>query len=111
MLETLGTDYLRTAAAKGLAPVRVIVKHALRNAWLPIVTAVGIEFGTLLSGAIITENIFAWPGIGRLAVQGVLDRDFPVVEGVVLVTATIFVLINVLVDVMYAALDPRIRYE
>ena len=111
MLETLGTDYLRTAAAKGLAPVRVIVKHALRNAWLPIVTAIGIEFGTLLSGAIITENIFAWPGIGRLAVQGVLDRDFPVVEGVVLVTATIFVLINVLVDVTYAALDPRIRYE
>jgi len=111
MLETLGTDYLRTAAAKGLAPVRVIVNHALRNAWLPIVTAVGIEFGTLLSGAIITENIFAWPGIGRLAVQGVLDRDFPVVEGVVLITATIFVLINVLVDVTYAVLDPRIRYE
>ncbi len=111
MLETLGTDYLRTAAAKGLAPVRVIVNHALRNAWLPIVTAVGIEFGTLLSGAIITENIFAWPGIGRLAVQAVLDRDFPVVEGVVLMTATIFVLINVLVDVTYAALDPRIRYE
>jgi glutathione transport system permease protein len=111
MLETLGTDYLRTAAAKGLAPVRVIVNHALRNAWLPIVTALGIEFGTLLSGAIITENIFAWPGIGRLAVQGVLDRDFPVVEGVVLITATIFVLINVLVDVTYAALDPRIRYE
>jgi glutathione transport system permease protein len=111
MLETLGTDYLRTAAAKGLAPVRVIVNHALRNAWLPIVTAVGIEFGTLLSGAIITESIFAWPGIGRLAVQAVLDRDFPVVEGVVLITATIFVLINVLVDVTYAALDPRIRYE
>lgn len=111
MLETLGTDYLRTAAAKGLAPIQVIVKHALRNAWLPIVTAVGIEFGTLLSGAIITESIFAWPGIGRLAVQAVADRDFPVVEGVVLVTATIFVLINVLVDVTYVALDPRIRYE
>lgn len=111
MLETLGTDYLRTAAAKGLAPIRVIVNHALRNAWLPIVTAVGIEFGTLLSGAIITESIFAWPGIGRLAVQAVADRDFPVVEGVVLVTATIFVLINVLVDVTYVALDPRIRYE
>jgi len=111
MLETLGTDYLRTAAAKGLAPIRVIVNHALRNAWLPIVTAVGIEFGTLLSGAIITESIFAWPGIGRLAVQAVADRDFPVVEGVVIVTATIFVLINVLVDVTYVALDPRIRYE
>lgn len=111
MLETLGTDYLRTASAKGLAPFRVIVNHALRNAWLPVITAVGIEFGTLLSGAIITENIFAWPGIGRLAVQAVADRDFPVVEGVVLLTATIFVLINVLVDVTYAALDPRIRYE
>jgi len=111
MLETLGTDYLRTAAAKGLAPLQVIVNHALRNAWLPIVTTVGIEFGTLLSGAIITENIFAWPGIGRLAVQAVLDRDFPVVEGVVLITATIFVLVNALVDVTYAALDPRIRYE
>ncbi len=111
MLEILGSDYLRTAYAKGLSVPRVILGHGLRNAYIPIVTTVGVEFGTLLSGAIITENIFAWPGIGRLAVQAVAERDFPVVEAVVLVTATIFVIINALVDLSYTALDPRIRYE
>ena len=111
MLDVLSSDYLRTARAKGLAPLRVTLGHALRNAWLPIVTQLGVELGTLLSGAIITETVFAWPGIGRLAVQAVFDRDFPVVEAVVLLAATIFTIVNLGVDLMYAALDPRIRYS
>jgi peptide/nickel transport system permease protein len=111
MLDVLQSDYLRTAVAKGVGPFRLIVHHALRNAWLPIVTAIGIELGTLLSQAIITETIFSWPGIGRLAYQAILDRDYPVVEAVVLLGALSFVLINLLVDLAYAVLDPRIRYE
>lgn len=111
MLDVLSSDYLRTARAKGLSPLRVVLGHALRNAWLPIVTQLGVELGTLLSGAIITETVFAWPGIGRLAVQAVFDRDFPVVEAVVLLAATVFTIVNLAVDMMYAALDPRIRYS
>ncbi len=111
MLDVLDADYLRTARAKGLAPARVTLRHALRNAWLPIVTQLGVELGTLLSGAIITETVFAWPGVGRLAVQAVFERDFPVVEAVVLLAATIFVLLNLIVDLLYAVLDPRIRYS
>lgn len=110
MLDVLTSDYLRTARAKGLPPWGILIGHGLRNAWLPIVTQLGIELGTLLSGAIITETVFAWPGIGRLAVQGVYDRDFPVVEAVVLLAATIFTLVNLGVDLLYAALDPRIKY-
>ncbi len=110
MLDVLSADYLRTARAKGLTATRVSVRHALRNAWLPIVTQLGIELGTLLSGAIITETVFAWPGVGRLAVEAVFERDFPVVEAVVLIAATIFVALNLVVDLLYAALDPRIRY-
>jgi len=111
MLDVLQSDYLRTAVAKGVGSFRLIWHHALRNAWLPIVTAIGIELGTLLSQAIITETIFSWPGIGRLAYQAILDRDYPVVEAVVLLGAVSFVFINLLVDLAYAALDPRIRYE
>ncbi|MFN2461570.1 MAG: ABC transporter permease [Candidatus Velthaea sp.] len=111
MLDVLTSDYLRTARAKGLAPLRVTIGHALRNAWLPIVTQLGLELGTLLSGAIVTETVFAWPGIGRLSVQAVFDRDFPVVEAVVLLAATVFTLVNLAVDMLYAALDPRIRYS
>jgi peptide/nickel transport system permease protein len=111
MLDVLHSDYLRTARAKGVGALRLVWHHALRNAWLPIVTAIGIELGTLLSQAIITETIFAWPGIGRLAYQAVLDRDYPVVEAVVILGAASFVLINLAVDLTYAALDPRIRYE
>jgi peptide/nickel transport system permease protein len=111
LLDVLASDYLRTARAKGLAPLHVLVGHALRNAWIPIVTQLGIELGTLLSGAIITETVFSWPGIGRLAVQAVYDRDVPVVEAVVLLAATIFTFVNVLVDLLYASLDPRVRYE
>ena len=110
MLDVLAADYLRTARAKGLDAGRVITAHALRNAWLPIVTQLGVELGTLLSGAIITETVFAWPGVGRLAVQAVFERDFPVVEAVVLLAATIFVGLNLVVDLLYAVLDPRIRY-
>jgi ABC-type dipeptide/oligopeptide/nickel transport system permease component len=110
MLDVLAADYLRTARAKGLDAGHVILGHALRNAWLPIVTQLGVELGTLLSGAIITETVFAWPGIGRLAVQAVFERDFPVVEAVVLLAASIFVGLNLVVDLLYAVLDPRIRY-
>jgi peptide/nickel transport system permease protein len=111
MLDVLRSDYLRTALAKGVRPLRLIWHHALRNAWLPIVTALGVELGTLLSQAIITETIFSWPGVGRLAYQAILDRDYPVVEVVVLISAVSFVGLNLIVDLAYAALDPRIRYE
>ena len=110
MLEVLAADYLRTARAKGLTFARVTLWHGLRNALLPIVTQLGVELGTLLSGAIITETVFAWPGVGRLAVQAVFERDFPVVEAVVLIAATTFVVLNLVVDLLYAVLDPRIRY-
>jgi peptide/nickel transport system permease protein len=110
MLEVLAADYLRTARAKGLTFLRVTLWHGLRNALLPIVTQLGVELGTLLSGAIITETVFAWPGVGRLAVQAVFERDFPVVEAVVLIAATTFVVLNLVVDLLYAVLDPRIRY-
>jgi peptide/nickel transport system permease protein len=111
MLDILNSDFLRTAQAKGVQPLRLITHHALRNAWIPIVTVVGIELGGLLSQAIITETIFSWPGIGRLAVQAIYDRDYPVVEVVVLIAAVSFVLINLAVDLAYTALDPRIRYD
>ena len=111
MLDILGSDFLRTARAKGVGSLRLVWHHALRNAWIPIVTVVGIELGTLLSQAIITETIFSWPGIGRLAVQAIADRDYAVVEAIVLLSASSFVALNLLVDLSYAALDPRIRYR
>jgi len=111
MLEVLGLDYVRTARAKGVAEPRVVARHALRNALLPVVTLIGLQLGLLLSGAVLTETIFALPGLGRLAITSVLARDYPVVQGVVLIAAGIFVLANLMVDVLYAYLDPRIRYE
>ncbi len=111
MLEVLRTDYIRTARAKGLPEWKVIYKHALRNALVPIVTIIGLQFGTLLGGAVITETVFAWPGIGRLLIDSISFRDYPVVQGTVLVIAAGFVLVNLLVDVLYAYLDPRIRYD
>jgi len=108
MLEVLALDYIRTARSKGLREFWVICKHALRNALLPIVTVIGLQFGTLLAGAITTEIVFAWPGIGRLVVDAVNYRDFPVVQGTVWVVATVFVLINLVVDIVYTFLDPRI---
>ena len=111
MLDVLKADFLRTARAKGVQPLRLLWHHALRNAWLPIVTVIATELVTLFSQAIITETIYAWPGIARLAVQAIVDRDYPIVEVVVILAALAFVAINLLTDVFYAALDPRIRYE
>lgn len=111
MIEVLGQDYIRTARAKGLSPFRVVWRHALRNALLVVVTVIGLQFGYFLGGAVIVESIFAWPGIGRLTVNAILARDFPVVQGCVLVIAALFALVNLLVDVSYAALNPKIRYE
>jgi peptide/nickel transport system permease protein len=109
MLETLGEDFIRTARAKGLRRMRVVVGHALRNALIPVVTVVALQFGTLLSGAVVTETVFSWPGVGRLAVQAIYTRDFAVVQVTVLLTASLFVVINLLTDVVYVVLDPRIR--
>jgi len=109
VLETLGSDFVRTARAKGVHEVRVIVKHGLRNALIPIVTLVGLQIGYLLGGAVVTETIFAWPGVGRMAVGAILSTDFALAQGAILVLAFGFILINLGVDVLYAYLDPRVR--
>ena len=109
MLEVLGQDYVRAARAKGATERAVILKHAFRNALLPVVTIVGLQIGTLMGGAILTETIFSWPGIGRWVFEAIQARDYPIVQGVTLFIAALFVLINFLVDVSYAVLDPRIR--
>ena len=111
MLEVLGQDYIRTARAKGLIERAVVLRHGLKNALVPIVTVIGVQAGYLLGGAVLTETVFAWPGVGTLMVQGILARDFPLVQGAVLVVALTFVLVNLVVDLLYAWLDPRIRYE
>ena len=111
MLDTLGQDYVRTARAKGVSDRAVVLRHGLGNALVPIVTVVGVQAGYLLGGAVLTETVFAWPGVGTLMVQGILARDFPLVQGCVLVVALSFVLVNLGVDLLYAWLDPRIRYE
>jgi peptide/nickel transport system permease protein len=110
MLEVLTADYVRTARAKGLTERVVLVRHTLRNALIPIVTVLGLQIGTLLGGAVITEAVFAWPGIGSLAVTAIYQRDYPLVQGVVLLSGLVFVLVNFLVDVGYSYLNPRIRY-
>ena len=109
MLEVLRADYVRTARAKGLPRRTVIWGHALRNARIPIVTLLGIQLGQLLGGVVITETVFSWPGIGKLTVDAIFARDYPVVQGAVLLTATLFVLINLLTDLIYTVLDPRVR--
>lgn len=109
MLEVLRADYVRTARAKGLSQRRVIWGHALRNARIPIVTLLGIQLGQLLGGVVITETVFSWPGIGKLTVDAIFARDYPVVQGAVLLTATLFVLINLVTDLIYTVLDPRVR--
>jgi peptide/nickel transport system permease protein len=111
MLEVLREDYLRTARGKGLREWGVILRHALPNALIPVVTVLGLQLSALLGGAIVTETVFAWPGVGLLAIQAIFNRDYPVVQAVVLVVATIFVTVNLLVDIAYVALDPRIRYD
>jgi ABC-type dipeptide/oligopeptide/nickel transport system permease component len=111
MLEILNRDYIRTGRAKGLAERAVVLRHALRNATIPVLTVIGLQIGTLLGGAVITESVFAWPGMGKLVVDAIYFRDFPVVQTVLIISATIFVLINLLVDALYTVVDPRIRYR
>lgn len=111
LLEVLGLDYIKTARSKGLAERIVVYRHALRNALIPVITILGLEFGTLLSGAVITETVFAWPGVGRLIINAVQQRDFPVVVGAVTIIATIFVFLNLVVDLLYGVIDPRVRYS
>ena len=110
MLEVLGQDYLRTARAKGLKEQGIVVRHALKNALIPIVTAIGLQFGGLLSGAFLTETVFGRPGLGRYVVAAIGARDYPAIQGTVLVVAVVFVFINLLVDIAYAAIDPRVHY-
>ncbi len=111
MLEVLSQDYIRTARAKGLPEYLVIFQHALKNAFLPIITTIGLQFGTLLGGAILTETIFSWPGIGSWIYEGILARDYPVVQGGVVFISVTFVIINLIVDVFYIFFDPRIQYK
>jgi ABC-type dipeptide/oligopeptide/nickel transport system permease component len=111
LVEVLGEDYVRTARAKGLPERRVILVHALRNALLPVITIIGLQFGSLLSGAIIVENVFSRPGLGSTLLQAILERNYPVVQGTVLVIATIYVVVNILVDFAYGLVDPRIRHQ
>lgn len=110
MLEVLGQDYVRTARSKGVVEARVVRKHALRNALLPVVTVVGLSFGALLSGAILTETVFSWPGIGRWIYDAIAARDYPIIQGGILFVAFVVASINLLVDLLYAAIDPRIQY-
>ena len=110
MLEVLRANYIRTARAKGLVDRSVVYGHALRNGLLPVVTVVGHQFGTLLGGAVLTEIVFGWPGMGQLLVDALFARDYPVVQGVVLTFSILFILVNLAVDVVYGLLDPRIHY-
>jgi ABC-type dipeptide/oligopeptide/nickel transport system permease component len=111
MMEALSQDYTTTARSKGLKEQVVIVKHALKNALIPIVTVVGLQFGLLLGGAVLTETVFAWPGVGRLIVDSVLARDYPVIQGTILIFGLLYILVNLMVDILYAFIDPRIRYD
>ncbi|WP_301098044.1 ABC transporter permease subunit [Otariodibacter sp.] len=111
MLEVLGEDYIRTAKAKGLSTTRVVIVHALRNALIPVVTVVGLIVGQLLSGAVLTENIFSWPGIGKWIIDAINSRDYPVLQGSVLIIATIIIVVNLLVDLIYGVVNPRIRHN
>jgi ABC-type dipeptide/oligopeptide/nickel transport system permease component len=109
MLEVMNSDFIRTARAKGLRERQVLLRHATKNALLPLITQAGLELGDMVGSAFIIESVFAWPGIGRMTINGIQQRDFLVVQGCVLVTATGFVLINLLIDLLYAAIDPRVR--
>ena len=109
MLETLGDDYVRTARAKGLRQWRVVLVHAARNGLIPVITVIGLSFGDLLSGAVVTETVFAWPGLGMYAFSSATSLDFPAIMGVGIVVATVYIFVNLLVDLAYAMFDPRIR--
>jgi ABC-type dipeptide/oligopeptide/nickel transport system permease component len=110
LLEVLAQDYVRTARAKGVAPSRVVFVHALRNALVPILTAMGLQLGALMGGAVITESVFGWPGVGRLLLDSIFSRDYPMVQGLVLLFAVTYILVNLLVDLLYMVVDPRVRY-
>ena len=105
----LRQDYVRTARAKGLPELGVVLKHTLKNASLPVVTITALQFGTLLGGAVVTETVFAWPGIGRLAIQSIYNRDYPVVQCTVFLSAVVFIAVNFAIDILYGVLDPRLR--
>jgi ABC-type dipeptide/oligopeptide/nickel transport system permease component len=111
VIEELSSDYVRTARAKGLSESAVLFRHAFRNALIPIITILGLQFGTLLAGTIVTESIFSWPGIGRLAVQAISARDYPLLQGCILMIAVSYVVVNLLTDLVYAFVDPRVRFE
>ncbi len=111
LLETLQQDYIRTARAKGLQERLVLIRHALRNALIPVVTVFGLQLGNFLGGAVVTESMYLWPGLGSMALHGILTRDYPVVQGVVLLVVVVFVMMNLLVDLTYGFLDPRVRYD
>ena len=111
MLEHLDKDYVRTARSKGLTEFKTVYKHTLKNGLIPVITIVGLQFGTLLGGAVITETVFSWPGIGSMLLEAILTRDFPVVQAIVFIFAALFVALNIIVDICYAMLDPRIRYS
>jgi dipeptide transport system permease protein len=111
MLEVLREDYVRTARAKGAGRIRVVAVHALRNALIPVVTTIGLQIGTLFAGAILTETIFAWPGVGKWLVEAIHRRDYAAVQGGILCTATIIIGVNLIVDVLYGVINPRIRHS
>jgi len=111
MLEVLSQDYTTTARSKGLKERVVVIKHAMKNALIPIITVVGLQFGMLLGGAVLTETVFAWPGLGRLIVDAILARDYPVIQGAILIFGLLYILVNLIVDLLYAYVDPRIRYD
>jgi ABC-type dipeptide/oligopeptide/nickel transport system permease component len=111
VIEELSSDYVRTARAKGLSESRVLFRHAFRNALIPILTILGLQFGTLLAGTIVTESIFSWPGVGRLAVQAIQARDYPLLQGCILLIAISYVFVNLMTDLVYAFVDPRVRFE
>jgi len=111
MLEVLNQDYITTARSKGLQEKVVIIRHALHNALIPIITVIGLQFGMLLGGAVLTETVFAWPGLGRLIVDSILARDYPMIQGVILIFGLLYILVNLVVDMLYALVDPRIRYD
>jgi peptide/nickel transport system permease protein len=111
LIEALSSDYIRTAKAKGLLPRKVIAKHALRNSILPVVTIIGLQIGALLGGSVVTEMVFAWPGVGQLLIQAINNRDFALVQTAIILLAAIFVIINLIVDLLYVVIDPRIQYK
>ena len=111
LLEELSQPYVQAVRAKGASPARVVVRHALRNSLIPVVTLLGLQFGAVLTGTVVTETVFAWPGIGRLLIKSIGFRDYPMVQGCILFIAVTYVTVNLVTDLVYGALDPRIRYE